>query len=369
MALVTLHSTQNDPGKAMQELRDGLRGLSPRFLLFFASSAFAPDALGAALRATFGAVPSIGCTTAGELVSGRMLKGAIVMLAMDEAELHSVAIATIDDMHDRERAIAAVDRLASAVGIPAGDLDPGSYLGLVLQDGLSVAEEAVMEALGTATNVPFIGGSAGDDVKFRATHVFVNSEPRTGAAVLALLKPKRPFHLLKTQSFDVLPETLVVTDVDEATRTVKAFNGKPATQEYARVIGVPVEKLESRFQSNPVGLVLANGEPFVRSPQQIKGTDVVFYCQVKQGMSLQLLQARNIVEDTRRDFAAKVREIGGCRAAINFHCILRTLELEQKNQCDAYAKIFAEVPTVGFSTYGESYIGHINQTSTMVLFE
>jgi hypothetical protein len=130
-----------------------------------------------------------------------------------------------------------------------------------------------------------------------------------------------------------------------------------------------VEQLSSRFQSNPVGLVLASGEPFVRSPQQLKGTDVVFYCQVKNGTQLQLLRARNIVEDTERDFSAKVRDIGRCRAVINFHCILRTLELEQKNQCDSYAKIFADVPTVGFSTYGESYIGHMNQTSALVLFE
>jgi hypothetical protein len=369
MALVTVHSTQNDPVRAAKELHDGLNGLSPRFLLFFASSGFAPDALGAALRETFGAVPSIGCTTAGEIVSGKMLKGSIVMLAMDADELGAVAVACIDDLHDRARTIAAVDRLASAVGMPARDLDPGAYLGLVLQDGLSVAEEAVMEALSTATNVAFIGGSAGDDVEFRTTHVFVNSEPRTGAAVLALLKPKRPFHLLKTQSFDVLDQKLVVTSADEATRTVKEFNGKPAAEEYARAIGVPVEELTSRFQSNPVGLVLASGEPFVRSPQQLKGTDVVFYCQVKAGMQLQLLRSRNIVEDTQRDFTAKVREIGRCRAVINFHCILRTLELEQKNQCDAYGKIFADVPTVGFSTYGESYIGHINQTSTLVLFE
>ena len=48
--------------------------------------------------------------------------------------------------------------------------------------------------------------------------------------------------------------------------------------------------------------------------------------------------------------------------------LLRTLELDAKGESDAYGKVFAKVPMVGFSTYGEEYIGHINQTATMVLF-
>ena len=43
--------------------------------------------------------------------------------------------------------------------------------------------------------------------------------------------------------------------------------------------------------------------------------------------------------------------------------------MEQKQATTAYGALFAEVPTVGFSTYGEQYIGHINQTATMLLFK
>ena len=59
---------------------------------------------------------------------------------------------------------------------------------------------------------------------------------------------------------------------------------------------------------------------------------------------------------------------GEVAALLNFHCILRTLELENRGQTGAYGEIFTGVPTVGFSTYGEALIGHINQTSTMVSF-
>jgi hypothetical protein len=301
------------------------------------------------------------------MVSGQMLESSIVLIALDGATVRSAHTALISDLDREEGVSAAIDGLGSAVGQSAADLDPGKYFGLVLHDGLSVAEEAVMSRLSARTNVPFIGGSAGDDVKFERTHVFLNFQPHTAASVLALIEPAGRYAVLKTQSFEVTDRVLEVTDVDEATRTVRSFNGKPAAEEYASQLGVSVADLPDQFQSHPVGLVMGDGEPYVRSPQRIDGTNVVFYCQVKPGMKLRVLNSVDIVEQTRQDLNAKLGEFGACNGVINFHCILRTLELEAKGQCDAYAALFSKVPMVGFSTYGESYIGHINQTSTMVL--
>ena len=45
------------------------------------------------------------------------------------------------------------------------------------------------------------------------------------------------------------------------------------------------------------------------------------------------------------------------------------LELKAKDQLAAYGQVFKDLPTVGFSTYGEEYIGHLNQTSTILLLE
>ena len=78
---------------------------------------------------------------------------------------------------------------------------------------------------------------------------------------------------------------------------------------------------------------------------------------------------KNIIIDTKQAIENKIAEMGTVSGIINFHCILRTLELEQKNQTEAYGKIFSDIPTIGFSTYGEEYIGHMNQTSTMLVFK
>jgi hypothetical protein len=96
---------------------------------------------------------------------------------------------------------------------------------------------------------------------------------------------------------------------------------------------------------------------------------MVFYCSVKEGMELSLLESTDIIASTKQSLDAARAEMGSISGVINFNCILRTLELGQKGLCEDYGKLFEGVPTVGFSTYGEQYIGHINQTATMLVFK
>jgi hypothetical protein len=367
MAIVTAHTRLADPTEAAEELRKRLAMPDPRFILYFATPRMDPAALGHALREAFGDVPAMGCTTAGEIITGHMLEGSVVAMAMDADALADVAVTRVVDATAEESVDAAFDTLARTLGMGLADMDPTEWVGLVLHDGLSLAEERVMSRIGDLSNVPFVGGSAGDEAKFVATHVFEGFTPHRGASVLALVRPTRPYHILKTQSFRILDRTLTVTDADEATRTVRAFDGKPAAEAYAEALGVSVTELPDLFQRHPVGLVLDPNDPFVRSPQQIRGTDVVFYCQIKEGMTLHLLESQDIVEETHRDLDDLLVRAGGGVGLINFHCILRTLELKAKGQTEAYGALFTKVPTIGFSTYGESYVGNINQTSTMLL--
>ena len=367
MTVRTVYTTNTAPAAAARELREQLGDLDSKFTLFFASSSYDAEALGVALAKEFQGTTSIGCTTAGELVTGKMLKNSVALAAFDSKVIESVHTALVRDARDPAATRQALSDLGEQIGTSLGEVNPEQHFGLVLHDGLSVAEETVMSELSAATNVPFVGGSAGDDLQFKSTSVFLNYKPLHGVSVLALLEPVRPYHVLKTQSFRALDKVLDVTSADEATRTVHTFNGNPASEEYAAQIGVSVERLPDHFQDHPVGLVMSDGEPFVRSPMQIRGTDVVFYCRIAEGMKLNLLQATDIVEQTEKDLQAKLKEAGSCQLVINFHCILRTLELEAKRQTEAYGKAFNDVPTIGFSTYGESYIGHVNQTSTMVI--
>jgi hypothetical protein len=121
------------------------------------------------------------------------------------------------------------------------------------------------------------------------------------------------------------------------------------------------------FMHHPVGL-MAEGEPHVRSPQRVEGEAMYFYCNVKEGIARSVLESTDIMTDTRSALADKEREMSGIGAFINFHCILQTLELEVLGLTEDYGRIFADIPPIGFSTYNEEFIGHINQTPTMLAF-
>lgn len=361
------YSTETSPEKAVAAINAELSPMAPRMVLFFASSAYDPDALGQGMREAFGDIPTLGCTTAGEIVSGRMLKGSVVAMGFSENTLEGGSVQLLRDLRGKAEVDAGLDDLAAHFDGPMSRLDPTAHIGIILIDGISGAEEVVMERIGDQTDVPFIGGSAGDDLRFKAAHVFANGTVARGAAVLALIKPKVPFDIIKTQSFTETGRTLTATDVDEGRREVIRFNGRSAAEAYAEAVGVPVAEASERFMHNPLGL-MAGGEPYVRSPQRIVEDRVRFYCTVKAGMTLSLLESTDIVADTRRALADKRAAMGDFRGIVNFHCILRTLELEAKGLTEAYGRLFSDIPTIGFSTYGEQYIGHINQTATMLVF-
>jgi len=369
MSITTAYSTKGSVDEVVQDLKRQLSGSDPRLLLVFASSGFDPERLARQIKDAFPSARSLGCTTAGEIVSGRMLKNSAVAMAFSPKAVADVRVEVLRNVRRETPVKEAFASFEKHYGQTMSALDSKKYVGLVLVDGLSGAEERIMESIGDLTDVTFIGGSAGDDLKFKGTYVFADGTAYTDAAVLALLQPAVDFDIIKTQSFRQLDKKLVATKVDEAKRTVLEFNYQPAATAYARALGVAEAEASQHFMHNPFGFMV-DGEPSVRSPQQIQGQAMVFYSGIKNGTELALLEASNsIVKDTAKALADKKKQMGSISGIVNFHCILRTLELEKEKQMDAYGQVFTQIPTVGFSTYGEEYHSHLNQTSTMLVFK
>ncbi len=367
MGIRTVYSTQGLVTDAAADIKNQLAGFDVKTLIYFASSNFDHQSISKLMQETFEGCVVFGCSTSGEIVSGRMLKNSIVAMAFSSDAISDIAVNVVEDIKNPNIKKVCSD-FEEYFGQPMSNMDPSEYVGIVILDGMSSSEEKVMDKIGDLINLIFIGGSAGDDLKFRTTYVYANGKTYTNAAILALLKPTKGFDIIKTQSFKVLNKKLIATKVNEESREVIEFNNKPAVQAYAEALNIPVEEVPNCFMTNPVGLVI-DDEVYVRSPQQVKGNHIVFYCNILEGMEVSLLESKDIVKDTVAAVQEKKRQLGTISGIINFHCILRTLELEKKGQTEQYGQIFSDIPTVGFSTYGEAYIGHINQTSTMLVFK
>lgn len=365
MTIQVAYSQNPDPYTAADEIRSSFSGVEPVMVTFFASSQYEPEGISAAMKKAFPGATVNGCSTAGEIVSGQMLKHSVVAMAMDAGTIRSVQADTIS-LDKLQNADETIKRLSGVWGETPISLDPTRFVGMILFDGLSGSEESFMDRLGDLTNISVIGGSAGDDLAFSKTYVYLDGKAYTSSAVLAIIEPATGFDIIKTQSFCSLGKKLTPTKVDAATRKVLEFDGKPAAEAYAQALGVSVAEASNLFMKHPVGL-MAGDEPFVRSPQQLDGNSVCFYCQVHEGVELDILSSTEIIEDTKKAVLEKnsQKSIAGL---INFNCILRTLQLENEGKTEEYGRVFSDIPTIGFSTYGEEYIGHINQTATMLVF-
>src|SRR2546427_3080121 len=74
MNIQTAHSNRPSAREAAGELKAGLQALVPKMVLFFSSSTYPPEDVAGEITAAFPGAAVFGCTTAGEIISGQMLK-------------------------------------------------------------------------------------------------------------------------------------------------------------------------------------------------------------------------------------------------------------------------------------------------------
>lgn len=365
--ILTGHTQACEAGLAVRELHAQIGQPGAALVVVFCSTAFARDDLAAALRQHFSDVPVIGCTTAGELGGNGYQTGGITGFSLP-ADDFTVATARLGDIAtfsvvEGQRCI---EGLLARLPPPAPALE---RFALLLVDGLAQREEPVAYALQRALGrTPLVGGSAGDGLRFGQSWVFHDGGFHADSAVLALISTRRRCVVFKSQHFTSADERLVVTDADPQRRRVRELNGLPAAQEYARLIGVPVEALSPEtFAAAPV-VVVIDGTDYVRSIRQAHADgSLTFYCAIELGLVLRVAQARDMVTHLDAAMDDIRAEIGPPDLVISFDCVLRRLEARRKHCAGPLGERFRRYRMVGFSTYGEQYSGvHVNHTLTGV---
>lgn len=239
---------------------------------------------------------------------------------------------------------------------------------LLLCDGLSGVEESIITTFYFADDdFKIIGGSAGDNLKFKETFIFIGSKRVYSAALFFNLK--RRTSIIKENIYIPTGKRLLVTESDVINRTVKKFNNVPASTEYARILGISEADLPKHFMNNPLGKIYKD-EIFIASPMKVNSDkSITFYCQIIPNTFAEILKAADPIAKIKNTI-----EKAPFKPAFVFsvHCILRSLKFSEENLWKSIDReLISFCPNIsGFVSYGEQFYKiHVNQTMVLLLVE
>jgi hypothetical protein len=370
--LLTRRGGSKDPDarRAAQEFHAAVVQPGMRFVLFYCAPEYDLEVLGAELARLFEGVEVLGCTTAGEIGPLGYINGSIGGVSIASTDF-ALATRRLDELRQFEfsQGLAVGPALQAELRAQGISPDPENSFAFLLVDGMCMKEEPVVSAIYRGLgDIQLFGGSAGDGTRFQRTHIFHEGRFRTECAVVALIHTKHPFCVFKTQHFISNEERMVVTSADPARRVVTEINGEPAGLEYARLVGLAVDKLTPLiFAAHPV-VVRLGGLEYVRSIQKVnEDGSLTFFCAIDEGIVLTVARGVDLVHNLEETFAYVKQRVGTPELVLGCDCILRHVEIEQKGLRGQVSDILLQNGVIGFSTYGEQYNAmHVNQTFTGV---
>ena len=361
-----------DADPAARDLCRQLGDEPPCAVVFFCSWRHDGAALSAALRERWPETTVVGCTTAGAFTEADEHDEGVSAFAIgrDQARRSAAALAPYEPDGAAAATRSAMAQLSGRLGLDLRTASPERYVGVVLMDGLGGGEEEVNHALGVAApTIAFVGASAGDGLRFEQTRVFCDGEASGRGAVLLLLDMTAPFTVLKTESVEPTGVTLSVTELDAENRIVQAFDGRPADEAYAEATGLSLDALDlEHFRLFPLGF-MEGDRPWLRSPmQRLPGGALRFLSQLGKGGTYEVMRQTDLIADTRLDLEQAEADLGTpVQSALVFNCVYRRLEMDADGLHHQHRDLYGQMDAAGFHTYGESYLGHVNQTAVMLL--
>lgn len=221
------------------------------FVLAFVPEDLDVDTVIEALQEKLAGTPVFGCTSAGQITANGYESDALLLMAFpkDNFRCSSILFEDLKPLNTTEVA-ALAQRGSEKFRNTAG----WNRLGLLFCDGLSKQEDLLVSTLETVLDgLPIFGGSAGDGLLYEKTFVFHQGRAISNAAVLLLIETKMQFQGIGFDHFLPVGAPIVITDADPDERLVYEINGSPAAEEYARLVGSPVDGLSPQvFAENPM---------------------------------------------------------------------------------------------------------------------
>jgi hypothetical protein len=364
--LVSSESAADDPVTAAAELV-GQLGPDCALYLLFVTVDYPRDELAAELSRHWGD-RLIGCTSSGNIGARGFDAAPVLAIGLSGGDLRATTI-VIEPLTELSGALSrAHTDLTTLLRAEAGR----SSFGLLLVDGLSMAEEYLTAALKSLLGeTPLIGGSAADDLTFAQTAVLADGRFASDRATLTVVSTSSPFTVFRMHHYEPQGTIMVITKASPDQRLVHEINGRPAADAFADAIGASRAELGAEiFSANPI-LLRAADEYWVRSiSAPLPDGSLQFFSAIDSGAVLRLGRASDPVRLLRERLESIRLELGGSISGIlAFDCVLRRIELGRAGLHAPVSEVLSEYRAAGFSTYGEQFEDfHMNQTIVGVAF-
>ena len=357
-----------DAEQAAREAAAQIKNSATCFVLCFVPGRLDCQVVASALDEALRGLPVFGCSTAGQITTQGYEIDALLLMAFPKSHFRCSSV-----LFEPMNPLSSTDVAAQAQRADQRFQHTAGWhrLGLIFTDGLSKQEDILSSTLETVlTDLPIFGGSAGDGLLFEKTFVLHKGNALSDAAVLLLVETDLPFQGVGFDHFLPAGSHIIVTDADPEQRKVFEINGAPAAQEYARLVGSSVEDLSPEiFAENPL-LIQYNGNHYVRAISDADEDGALsFLAAIDDGLIMTLGLGQEITKTLKTGLDIRDRRGQRPDFILGFDCVLRKLEIEQKQLGGAVSEILSEARLFGFNTYGEQHCGvHMNQTLVGVAF-
>ena len=371
-------STHADTAAAVDEsvkmASKALQGAPPSLGVVFASPR---HDLAAALSAAKRAMPAAtfaGCTTAGEITEQGLTRGGLAFMLLSSSDMQLELRTATGVKGDPRAAAAELGRGFAEAASHASGKGFSASSTMLLVDGLNGAgEELVGEVLGATRRFQqVVGGAAGDDGAFKATHVGHAGTTATDAAVALHVFSKQPWGIGVDHGLRPTTDRMQVTRATK--NVVHEIDARPAFEVYRdhaakRGVALAPDTAGSFLIGNELGIYFFDKLHRARAPLAV-GPDGSLTCagEIPQGASVCILDGEpdSMVAAAGRAAQEARKSLGGGEAAavLLFDCVCRGMILDGQfaREIEAVRTAFPGVPVAGFLTYGEiaRFKGHMD---------
>jgi hypothetical protein len=329
-------------------------------IILFTSAEHDVAALYQAAAAEAAPAAVVGCTSTGGFTHAEHVPSGCVA-ALLPADESSFGVCHVEG--DANDIAGSARQAAEGARERAGDRYPNSVL-LLLTDGLAPDQREIARGVYEVTTavIPFVGGSAGDDLKWERTDTFGDGRVLANGILAVWINSAHPMGVSVDHGWRPVGRPMLVTRAEGT--VVHELDGTPALEAYLSEQGDNLDQTDGelfrKVMGSPVGLPNARGRYDVRQLHAYlpAGGGINFNTGVSEQSILQVMSTddEGLIEGARRAAEDAVRQLSGkARLVLVFSCGSRVPLLGDRvrDEVVAISSALDGAPVCGFFTYGE----------------